>query len=96
MKKFLVIPVIAITLAGCATPEGDRALVGGAMGATAGAVIGGLATGKAGGAVAGGLIGAAGGAIIGAATTPPPPPPPEVQCYYSRYYGRRVCREVVY
>ncbi|GGH27537.1 hypothetical protein GCM10007036_36110 [Alsobacter metallidurans] len=92
MKRFLVISAVALALAGCGSTQGDRALVGGAMGATAGAVIGGLATGRAGGAVAGGLIGAAGGAIVGAATTPQP----EVQCYYSRYYGRRVCREVVY
>ncbi|WP_460448827.1 hypothetical protein [Alsobacter sp. SYSU BS001988] len=92
MKKWIAIGAVALTLAGCGSTQGDRALVGGAMGATAGAVIGGLATGRAGGAVAGGIIGAAGGAMVGAATAPPP----EVRCYYSRYYGREICREVRY
>ncbi|BCJ90880.1 hypothetical protein IZ6_16150 [Terrihabitans soli] len=43
----------------------DGGLIGGLLGAGAGAVIGGAATGKAGGAAAGAIIGGAAGAIIG-------------------------------
>jgi osmotically inducible lipoprotein OsmB len=88
MRPIPAILVLALALAGCGGTEGDRALVGGALGGTAGAVIGGVATGTAGGAVAGGLIGAAGGAIVGAATAP------KQRCYYSTYYGRTVCKPV--
>jgi osmotically inducible lipoprotein OsmB len=88
MKKVMVIGAIAacLGLAACNTPQ-DRALGGAAIGGVSGAAIGGLATGTGGGAAVGGLIGAAGGAIIGAATAPQPQ-----RCYYSRYYGRTVCR----
>ncbi len=70
MRKVLVLGAAALLLAGCTgTTQGDRALVGGGIGAATGAVIGGLAGGR-GGAVAGALIGGAGGAVVGAATTP--------------------------
>ncbi len=89
MKKVLVISAIAacLGLAACNTPQ-DRALGGAAIGGISGAAIGGLATGTGGGAAVGGLIGAAGGAIIGASTAPQQ----QQRCYYSRYYGRTVCR----
>ena len=68
-------------LAGCGTPQGDRA--------AGGAVLGGAAaTGRPGGALAGAAVGAASGAIIGAATTPPPRRCARVG--YD-YYGNRVC-----
>lgn len=72
MRKFIIMGATALVLAGCTTgtTQGDRALVGGGLGAATGAVIGGLATGRAGGALAGAVIGGAGGAIVGAATTP--------------------------
>jgi osmotically inducible lipoprotein OsmB len=88
MRSILAVSTLALALAGCGSTQGDRALVGGALGGTAGAVIGGVASGTAGGAVAGGLIGAAVGAIIGAATAP------KQRCYYSTYYGRTVCKQV--
>jgi hypothetical protein len=80
-----------LTLAACSgtgSTQGDRALTGAALGGTAGAVIGGLASGTAGGALAGAAIGGVGGAMVGAATTP------RERCYFSRYYGRTVCRPV--
>lgn len=91
MKKFVAILGVALTLGACAgtgSVQGDRALTGAALGGAAGAIIGGVASGTAGGALAGGAIGAAGGAIVGAATAP------KERCYYSRYYGRTVCRPV--
>jgi hypothetical protein len=86
MKKLIAISAVALSLASCGTAQGDRALAGAALGGTAGAVIGGLASGTAGGALAGAAIGGAGGAILGSATAP------RERCYYSRYYGRTVCR----
>ncbi len=71
MRKILILSVAAVALAGCSEhSRSDRALAGGAIGATSGAMIGGLSTGRAGGAVAGGIIGGVAGAIIGAETTP--------------------------
>ena len=90
MRKVFAVVGVALTLAACSgtgSTQGDRALTGAAVGGAAGAIIGGVATGRAGGAVAGGIIGATGGAIVGAATAPPE------ECYYSRRYGRTVCRQ---
>lgn len=72
MRKFVIAGVALLALAGCTTgsPQGDRAVVGGGLGAATGALIGGLATGTGGGALAGAAIGGAGGALLGAATTP--------------------------
>lgn len=83
MRKLLMCFVAALALSGCTTgsAQGDRALVGGGIGAATGALIGGLATGTGGGALAGAAIGGAGGALIGAATTP--------RCQVYRY-GRPV------
>lgn len=70
MKKFLILPVLALTLGACGYSQQDRAASGALIGGGTGAVVGGLATDSVGGAVAGGVIGAAGGAIVGAATSP--------------------------
>ena len=72
MRKLAIACVALLALAGCTTgsPQGDRAVVGGGVGAATGALIGGLATGTGGGALIGAAIGGAGGALIGAGTTP--------------------------
>lgn len=70
MKKFIVLGVLALTLAGCQTARQDRQLGGALIGGGTGALIGGVATNSAGGAVAGGLLGAAAGAIIADSTRP--------------------------
>lgn len=61
MKKFVACMILMSGIAAC-TPQEERALGGGLIGAGAGAAIGGLATRSAGGAVAGAAIGGAGGA----------------------------------
>ena len=58
----------ALTLAGCGTTPGDRAVSGGLLGAGAGAAIGSFS----GDAGKGAVIGGVGGAALGALTTPPP------------------------
>ena len=72
MRKILLSGVALLMLSACTTgsAQGDRALVGGGIGAATGALIGGLATGTGGGALVGAAIGGAGGALVGAATTP--------------------------
>jgi len=72
MRKLAIACAALLVLAGCTTgsPQGDRAVVGGGVGAATGALIGGLATGTGGGALIGAGIGGAGGALIGAGTTP--------------------------
>jgi len=84
MKKFLILSVMALALAGCSQySRTDRALGGAAIGAGTGALIGSLASGgKAGGTLAGAAIGAVGGAIIGAETTPK-------ACWARDRYGRK-------
>ena len=86
LRSIILVSCLGLGLAACGTNRTDRALSGAAIGGAGGAVVGGVASGTVGGAVAGGAIGAAGGAIVGAATTP------RRHCYYSRHYGRRVCR----
>ena len=56
----------ALTLAGCGTNPGERAVTGGLLGAGAGAAIGAAAGNPAAGAAIGGAV----GAIGGAATSP--------------------------
>ncbi len=89
----LVLGTAAVVLTGCETPYGtpDRtgtgALIGGALGATSGALIGG-GRGRGGeGALIGGAIGAITGGLIGHVADqdeqarmrrPPPPPPPAI------------------
>ena len=62
MKKLIVLLAV-LTLAGCSTPQGKGAAIGGASGAILGGVIG-NATGGSG--VVGAGIGAAAGAVTGA------------------------------
>ncbi|MEM8665513.1 MAG: bacteriocin [Pseudomonadota bacterium] len=71
MKKTLLAVALIAGLAGCtSTREGDRALVGGAIGAATGATIAAATGASAGGTIAAATVGAAGGAVVGAATTP--------------------------
>ncbi len=71
MKKLAIGFVLAASLSACNSYNPtERALVGGVVGAGAGAVIGGASTGQPGGALVGAAIGGVGGAALGAATTP--------------------------
>ena len=89
-KTFLIAAALASTLglAGCGTPQGDRAAGGAVLGGSAGALVGAAVTGRPGGALAGAAIGAASGAIIGGNTSPR-----QRQCARVGYdyYGKRVC-----
>ncbi len=70
IRKTMILGICAaaaLTLAGCGTDRGGRAVSGGLLGAGAGAAIG-AATG--GNPATGALIGGAVGAIGGAATSP--------------------------
>ncbi len=84
-----------LSVAGCETPQQQNALVGGALGAGAGALVGSAVSGgNAGSTLAGAAIGAGSGALIGAAATPPGPyyggPHRCAQWSYD-YNGNRVC-----
>lgn len=102
MKKFLALTLaagLAVSLAGCNTPQGQNAAGGAILGGAAGAIIGSAVDhGHVGGAgtVIGAVTGAAAGAMIGSAATPQDPgyAPPQRRCaeYYYDYYGNRVCR----
>lgn len=59
--------LLVLTLAACADPVGQRALVGGGIGAAGGAGIAALTGGS---PLAGAAIGGAGGAAVGALTAP--------------------------
>jgi uncharacterized protein YcfJ len=66
----MIIPLIAVVLAGCNTDsQSQRTLGGAAIGAGGGAIIGGIAGGGRGAAI-GALAGGVSGALIGRATTP--------------------------
>jgi osmotically inducible lipoprotein OsmB len=71
MKTFrlpiLAAAVLGLGLAGCADPVGQRALIGGGLGAAGGAGIAALTGGS---PLAGAAIGGAGGAAVGALTAP--------------------------
>ena len=83
MKKFLVLAIAAVALAGCnSTSQSDRALGGAAIGAGAGALVGAATGGGTRAVLTGAAVGAAGGAIIGSATTPK-------RCWVRDDYGRR-------
>lgn len=89
---------LALSTAGCGTPQGYNATNGALLGGGAGALVGGLASGRPGGALAGGAIGAATGALVGAAATPRPAPgyyPPPPRCYRRGFdaYGNPICLE---
>jgi hypothetical protein len=80
----------AVSVSACQTPQQQNALVGGALGAGAGALVGSAVSGgSAGGALAGAAIGAGSGALIGAAATPAP----VGRCaqWGYDYNGNRVC-----
>lgn len=97
MRSMLVLSLAlaaATSLSACQTPQQQNALVGGALGAGAGALVGSAVSGgSAGGALAGAAIGAGSGALIGSAVTPAAPPPYAGRCaqWGYDYNGRRVC-----
>jgi hypothetical protein len=102
MRRFVFAPAAfaaALAVSGCNTPEGQNAAGGALVGGATGATIGALAShGQLGGALVGGAIGAATGAMVGSAMTPaygePGYYPPPRRCgeWYFDYYGNRVCR----
>ena len=59
--------LLALSLVACADPVGQRALIGGGLGAAGGAGIAALTGGS---PLAGAAIGGAGGAAVGALTAP--------------------------
>lgn len=65
--RILTLAIIAPVLAGCGTTRSDRALSGGAIGATGGAALMAVTGGP---ILAGAAIGAAAGAVTGAVTHP--------------------------
>ena len=85
----LIIAASALMLAGCETKAQEGALIGGGLGAGAGAIIGSTSGHAGGGALIGGAVGAASGAIIGDQSdqrkrhqAPPPPPTQTVGGHY--------------
>ncbi len=76
MKKIVALSVAlvaAASVSACQTPQQQNALVGGALGAGAGALVGSAVSGgSAGATLAGAAIGAGTGAMIGSAATPQP------------------------
>lgn len=83
MKKFIVLAVAALALAGCdTTSRSDRTLGGAAIGAGAGALVGAATGGGTGAVLTGAAIGGVGGAVIGNATTPK-------RCWARDSYGHR-------
>ena len=82
----------ALSVSACQTPQQQNALVGGALGAGAGALVGSAVSGgSAGGALAGAAIGAGSGALIGAAATPTPTYAGRCAQWGYDYNGRQVC-----
>jgi len=67
--RMAAVALLALGVAGCADPVGQRALVGGGIGAAGGAGIAALTGGS---PLAGAAIGGAGGAALGALTAPRP------------------------
>ena len=94
MKKISVVALAlagALSLSACQTPQQQQGtLVGGALGAGAGAIIGSAVGGGTGGAVAGALIGGGTGALIGNQVTRPR------HCvrWGFDHWGNRVCLAV--
>jgi len=80
--RWMIMPLLALAVAGCNTNSADQRTLGGAaIGAAGGAAIGGAIGGWQGAGI-GALAGAATGAVIGRATTPN-------NCIYQDRYGRR-------
>ena len=77
MRKFLLMAVAALAVAGCSQTE-----KGAAIGGLGGAAVGAAVSGDAGGAIVGGVVGATAGALIGRANEPG-------KCYYRGRDGRR-------
>ena len=106
MKKLILLTAamgIALSAAGCNTPQGQNTLGGALIGGAGGAAIGAATSGgRASSTLLGGAIGATAGALIGSASTPTGyyAPPPQPGPYYGRcgrwnydYYGNPVsCR----
>ncbi|GGJ38813.1 hypothetical protein [Neoroseomonas lacus] len=69
MKRILAVVLLGLSVTACADPAGNRALIGGGLGAGAGAGVAALTGGS---PLVGAAIGGAGGALVGAATTPRP------------------------
>jgi len=67
LKSLTVVLCLAtsVSLGGCATERGNRALAGGAIGAGGGALLGAVAGFN---PLVGAAVGGAGGAVVGAAT----------------------------
>lgn len=65
--RILAVSLVVLTLAACSDPVGERALIGGGLGAAGGAGIAALTGGS---PLAGAAIGGAGGAAVGALTAP--------------------------
>ena len=63
LKTLALGAVLAVSMAGCGTTPGDRALSGGLLGAAAGGAIGSLSGDAGTGAIIGGVAGAAAGAL---------------------------------
>jgi hypothetical protein len=93
MNKMLALSLAlaaGLSVSACQTPQQQNALVGGALGAGAGALVGSaVSNGSAGGALAGAAIGAGTGALIGSAATPQP----VGRCaqWGYDYNGNRIC-----
>lgn len=79
----------ALLLSACANPRDQRMLDGALIGGAGGATVGAIASGTAGGAVVGGVAGAAAGAVIADATRPHHA---AKRCWWSDRLDRRVCR----
>lgn len=88
MKQFLIVTVLGLSLAACASARDERMGQGALIGGAGGALVGGVASGTPGGAIVGGVAGAAVGAVAADMTRPRR----HNRCYYSEYYQRRVCR----
>jgi uncharacterized protein YcfJ len=71
--------VLAVSVAGCATEQGQRAATGGLIGAGAGALVGQAVGRDTGSTLAGAAGGAILGAVVGSATAP------QSSRYYCRY-----------
>src|ERR1700723_1393140 len=98
MKKLACLSLalaMAISFAGCNTPQGQNAAGGALMGGATGALLGAVLTGRPGGAALGAVAGGPTGAMVGSAMTPQDPgyAPPPRRCaeFYYDYYGNRVC-----
>lgn len=89
MKHLVVLSIVAIALAACASPRDTRMAEGAAIGGTAGAIVGGVTSGTTGGAAVGAAAGAVAGAAIADATRPHHG---RYTCHWSSVLHKKVCR----